>query len=245
MTENMLTLLNTATLNGEKLLAVLLDPDKADLKHLNKTQLDTVDIIFVGSSILTSHSTDSLCKRIKELTDTPIVLFPGNYGQITPHADAILFLSLISGRNAEYLIGQQVIGAPLVKQAKLECIPTGYMLIGEDNHTAASYITQSAPIPHSKTDIGASTALAGEMLGLKCIYIDGGSGARTPISEYMIRAVKDSISIPLIVGGGIRSIEQAELAWEAGADVVVIGTVIEKSPELFDEFIVSRNVWKS
>jgi putative glycerol-1-phosphate prenyltransferase len=164
-----------------------------------------------------------------------VVLFPGDNLQINSHADAILFLSLISGRNPDLLIGKHVISAPILKDSGIEVVSTGYMLIDGGTPTSVSYMSNTTPIPANKRDIAVCTAMAGEMLGLKLIFMDAGSGALNPVGENMISAVKKSIDIPLIVGGGIRSAEKAKAAFEAGADVVVVGNAIESNKDLIRE----------
>lgn len=224
---------------GKKQLAVLVDPDKTEGKALDlivSTSIDSgVDYFFVGGSLLINNQFEQVIKVLKKANDIPVVLFPGNSLQMSPRADAILFLSLISGRNAEMLIGRHVISAPYLKLSSLEVIPTGYMLIESGKPTAVSYMSNSNPIPADKDDIAMCTAMAGEMLGLKLIFMDAGSGAINPVSETMISHVKQSIEVPLIVGGGIRTPEQARKSARAGADLLVIGNAIEKSPSLINE----------
>jgi phosphoglycerol geranylgeranyltransferase len=224
--------------NKKKKLALLFDPDK----FKNTTALENgiaagVDYIFVGGSLLTKGSLQRCVDTIKKHTGIPLVLFPGSPDQIDPKADGILFLSLISGRNADNLIGKHVISAPILKKTSLEIIPTGYMLIDGGNTTSAAYMSNTLPIPHNKSDIAACTAMAGEMLGLRLIYMDTGSGALRPVSEKMIKEVKKHIRIPLIIGGGIKSPETAYDLCCAGADMLVIGTVAEQSPELIQEIV--------
>jgi putative glycerol-1-phosphate prenyltransferase len=190
----------------------------------------------VGGSLLTSDTLYHCVRTLKENSNIPVVLFPGNTYQIARNADAMLFLSLISGRNPEMLIGMHVLAAPYIKLAGLETIPTGYMLIDSGKPTAVTYMSNSFPIPNDKKDIAACTAMAGEMLGLKLIYMDAGSGADKTIPEDMIRFVKDSIDVPLVVGGGIKSPEQLQSILDAGADVAVVGNRFEAHPELIREF---------
>ena len=192
-------------------------------------------MFFVGGSLLTNDSLDSCLEILKSNSDIPVVLFPGNAMQVNDKADAILFLSLISGRNAEMLIGKQVITAPILKQSSLEVLPTGYMLIDSGKPTTVSYMSNTTPIPYEKNAVAACTAMAGEMLGLKFIFMDGGSGALTPISEKMIAKVRQSIDTPLIIGGGISSGEKAAANCHAGADVIVVGNAIEKDEALIEE----------
>ncbi len=224
---------------NRKQLAVLIDPDKQNEKSLlhliNLAENARVDFFFVGGSLLIEGRFEETIAVIKKHSKIPVVIFPGNNYQVSKRADAILFLSLISGRNPEFLIGQHVIAAPSIKEAQLEVIPTGYLLIDGGRTSSTSYITQTVPIPNDKPDIAVATALAGEMLGMKAIYLEAGSGAINTVSQAMIKAVKENISVPLIVGGGIRSSEQAEEICKAGADIIVVGNVLEKEPELLLE----------
>lgn len=230
----------------KKSIAVLVDPDKAEdpgkLMHLiNLASENCVDFFFVGGSLVTSANLSEVVKHIKENVNIPVVLFPGNAIQVDASADAILFLSLISGRNPELLIGQHVVAAPILKNTKLEVISTGYMLINSGKITSVAYISNTTPIPDDKYSLAASTAMAGEMLGLQTIYIDAGSGAEKEISQRMIAAVRKSISVPLIVGGGIDSAPKAIAALEAGADMIVVGNALEKDPNLLTE--VSERIY--
>lgn len=221
---------------GEKLFAVLIDPDKFHSPEvIRRAELAKADFILVGGSILTNGNFEDCISTIKRMTDLPVIIFPGNNLQISSNADAILLLSLISGRNPEFLIGKHVVAAPLLKSSELEIIPTGYMLIESGKPTTASYISNTSPIPHDKADIALCTALAGEMLGLKLIYMDAGSGALTPVSSRMIKQVSSEISIPLIVGGGINTPQLAKAACEAGADIVVVGNAIEKDMNIIEK----------
>ena len=221
-----------------KRIALLIDPDKFKSDTILKNGIAAgVDFIFVGGSLLSQGSLQRCVEIIKKTTDIPLVLFPGATDQIDPHADGILFLSLISGRNPDNLIGKHVISAPLLKKTSLEIIPTGYMLIDGGSSTSASYMSNTIPIPYTKSDIAVCTAMAGEMLGLKLIYLDTGSGSHKPVSTTMVRDVKKNIDIPLIVGGGIRTAENAYDICTAGADMIVIGTVAEQSPELIMELV--------
>ena len=226
--------------DGKKSIAVLIDPDKVDdpskLLHLTNLAAETcVDFFFVGGSLITTSNLGQVVRLIKENVTIPVVLFPGNFMQVEPNADALLFLSLISGRNPELLIGQHVIAAPILKNTKLEIIPTGYILINSGPITSVAYISNTTPIPDDKYSLGACTAMAGEMLGLQSIYLDAGSGAEREISVRMIAAVRKSVSIPLIVGGGINTSQKALNALEAGADMIVIGNALEKKPNLLSE----------
>lgn len=223
----------------QKLFAVLIDPDKvrpAEIPALVQLALDArVDYLLVGGSLVISNHLDECIQAIKSLTDIPVILFPGSPSQISRYADALLYLSLISGRNPELLIGQHVISAPFVKQSGLEIMSTGYMVIDGGAPTTVSYISNANPIPSDKNEIALCTALAGEMLGMKLIYMDAGSGARTPIRESMIAAVAEQITVPLIIGGGITDPEKAYRNCRAGADLIVVGNAIEKDPGLIRE----------
>jgi len=225
--------------DGLKQFAVLIDPDKADDKAiaaLAKTAGDNkADYFFVGGSLLINNRLDDCIRILKDAAGIPVVLFPGNTLQMSWRADAILFLSLISGRNAEMLIGRHVVAAPYLKLSPLEVISTGYMVIESGKPTAVSYMSNSNPIPSDKNDIAMCTAMAGEMLGLKLIFMDAGSGAINPVSSDMISNVKQTIEVPLIVGGGIRTPERAAESAAAGADILVIGNAFEKDPGLIHE----------
>lgn len=216
-----------------KQLAVLVDPDKLTNKEIEKTainaQIAESDYIFVGGSLLINDSLHQSIQIIKDNCNLPVIIFPGSNYQLSSNADAILFLSLISGRNPEMLIGMHVIAAPYIKLSGLETLATGYMLIDSGKPTSVSYMSNSFPIPSDKKDIAACTAMAGEMLGLKMIYMDAGSGAKKSIPEEMIRFVKDSLDIPLMVGGGVKSPELLSEKYKAGADIVVIGTHFENN----------------
>ena len=225
---------------GKKSIAVLIDPDKAEdvirLKHLvHLANENCVDFFFVGGSLITMPNLTEVIQVIKEDVNIPVVLFPGSAMQIDPSADAILFLSLISGRNPDLLIGQHVQAAPILKNNHMEVMPTGYMLISSGRTTSVAYISNTTPIPEDKYSLAACTALAGEMLGLRLIYLDAGSGAEREISARMISAVRKSITVPMIVGGGINTPQKALSALEAGADMIVIGNALEKSPDLLTE----------
>ena len=223
-----------------KKLAVLIDPDKPSdaqiLSMVEKANAADVDFFFVGGSLLVTDSLDHCIKLIKEHCDIPVLIFPGNSLQISKYCDGFLLLSLISGRNPEMLIGRHVIAAPYLKLYGNEIIPTGYMLIDSGKATSVTYMSDTTPIPHDKDDIAMCTAIAGEMLGLKLIYLEAGSGALMPVSTSMISKVSQMIKIPLIVGGGIKTPEMAADAVKAGADVIVIGTAFEKEPEMLKKF---------
>lgn len=213
--------------------AILIDPDKTNsadslLPLVRKIELLNPAFIFVGGSTVSPEDFENCTSTIKKLTDTPVILFPGSHHQISSHADGILFLSLISGRNPDFLIGHQVESAHLLKKMDIETIPTGYLLIDGGKTTAVSYVSQTTPIPADQIQIAVNTAIAGEMLGLKAIFLDAGSGALTPVSAAMIKAVKENINIPLIVGGGLKNTFEIDAALNSGADLIVIGNRIEE-----------------
>ncbi|HRJ28687.1 MAG TPA: geranylgeranylglyceryl/heptaprenylglyceryl phosphate synthase [Cyclobacteriaceae bacterium] len=233
---------------GKKSIAVLVDPDKvADasaLQHLiNLASENCVDYFFVGGSLVTTTNLSEIVKQIKENVNLPVILFPGNSIQIEPSADGILFLSLISGRNPELLIGQHVVAAPILRNTRLEVLPTGYMLISSGRTTSVAYISNTTPIPDDKYSLAACTAMAGEMLGLQLMYLDAGSGAEKEISARMISAVRKAIHTPLLVGGGINTAQKARTALEAGADMIVIGNALEKDPNLLIEIADKVYEW--
>ncbi len=234
-----LELINTARSTGKKQFAVLADPDKLGndaVENLCKHAVQAkADYIFVGGSLLTSSNLSNCIRRIRYACPLPVVLFPGNPLQIDEQADAILFLSLISGRNPDLLIGNHVISAPLIREKKLEAIATGYMLVESGTVTAVRYMSNTQPLPNDKPDIAACTAMAGEMLGMKLIFMDAGSGAQQPVPPSLIHAVRQSVNIPIIVGGGIRTPELATAACKSGADLVVVGNHLEKDPALMHE----------
>lgn len=224
----------------QKHLAVLIDPDsienESQLVNICQRSNDaSVDFILVGGSLITNGFFEKCIQIIKLHTQIPVVLFPGNIMQVSKDADAILLLSLISGRNPDLLIGKHVLAAPMLKQSGLEIIPTGYMLIDGGNITSVSYMSNTTPIPAEKHSIAACTAMAGEMLGLQVTYMDAGSGAQHPISTKIISAVRESVNGPIFIGGGIKTAEGAVAACNAGADVVVVGNAFEKEPELINQ----------
>jgi phosphoglycerol geranylgeranyltransferase len=228
-----------AKTNKKKKFVVLIDPDKlrlASMDQLLKLSADCgVDYFFIGGSLIVNDMLDNVLKKIKEQCNIPLILFPGNSYQLSYRADAILFLSLISGRNADLLIGKHVISAPFLKMSGLEIISTGYMLIDGGKPTTVQYMSNTIPIPSNKSDIALCTALAGEMLGLKMIYLDAGSGAINPVPTSMIEAVSSTVNIPLIIGGGIRKPETIEANLKAGADIIVVGNALEEDPGLITE----------
>lgn len=224
---------------GQKSFAVLIDPDKVNPALLDeiidRSVAAHVDYFLVGGSLVISNHLDACIQQLKQNCNIPVLLFPGGPSQVSKYADALLYLSLISGRNPELLIGQHVVSAPFVKLSGLEIMPTGYIVIDGGAPTTVSYISNAAPIPADKNDIAMCTAMAGEMLGMKLIYMDAGSGAKRPISESMIKTVADQIAAPLIIGGGITNPENAYLNCKAGADVIVVGNAIEKDVSLIKQ----------
>jgi len=222
-----------------KSFAVLIDPDKVNAQKIdNLTSLAVearADYLLVGGSLVISNHLDEVVQRIKKNCSIPVILFPGTPSQVSKYADGLLYLSLISGRNPELLIGQHVISAPFVKKSGLEIISTGYIVVDGGAPTTVSYISNATPIPADKNEIAMCTAMAAEMLGMKLIYMDAGSGAKRPVNEEMIAAVAQQIEIPLIIGGGIKSPEKAYLNCKAGADLIVIGNAIERDSSLIKE----------
>ena len=226
--------------SNQKSLAVLIDPDVYGddakiLKLLSTLEDCKIDFFFIGGSLLKNPDISKLIQCLKSNSSIPLILFPGNGLYLDPDVDAILFLSLISGRNPEMLIGQHVIVASALKESKVEVIPTGYILIDGGQPTSVSYLSFTTPIPNDKSEIASSTAIAGELLGMKLIYLEAGSGAAVPVPEKVIQHVSHSIDIPLIVGGGINTTERAINALHAGADIIVIGNKIEQYPEFIKD----------
>ncbi|MCK6618057.1 MAG: geranylgeranylglyceryl/heptaprenylglyceryl phosphate synthase [Cyclobacteriaceae bacterium] len=234
---NILNLLYQKQAHGKKSIAVLIDPDKVadriQLQHLiDLASENCVDFFLVGGSLVTTVNSAEIITQIKQSVSLPVILFPGNAMQVEPTADGIFFLSLISGRNPELLIGQHVVAAPVIRNTRLEVLPTGYLLINSGRTTSVAYMSNTTPLPDDKYSLAACTAMAGEMLGLKLIYLDAGSGAEKEISAKMISAVRKAVSVPLIVGGGINTPDKAQAALQAGADMIVVGNALEKEPNL-------------
>lgn len=227
-----------AKIENRKLLAILLDPDKIILEDLNRLILKINESpathIFIGGSVVENTILDDLIVRIKQDCVLPVVLFPGHPSQISNHADAILFLSLLSGRNPDYLIEHQVKAAPILKQTNLEILSTGYILIESGSETAVERVSKTKPLDRDNLDLALATAQAGEMLGSKLIYLEAGSGAQNAVSLTMIEYVAQNIAIPLIVGGGIVDLQGIQKAYQSGADLVVIGTAFEKDTNFFN-----------
>lgn len=226
---------------GKSGFAVLVDPDKvapADMQYLAELCNDAgVNYLLMGGSLVVEHQLEACVQRFKAESDIPVVLFPGSPAQVTPYADALLYLSLISGRNPELLIGQHVVSAPAVRASGLEVISTGYMVVDGGVPTTVSYMSHSAPIPANKPEIALCTAWAGELQGKHIIYMDAGSGAKNPVSEEMLHKVSSHIEIPLFVGGGIQTPEKVYTNCKAGANIVVVGNAIERDPLLIRELV--------
>ncbi|HUW91557.1 MAG TPA: geranylgeranylglyceryl/heptaprenylglyceryl phosphate synthase [Bacteroidales bacterium] len=222
----------------KKMVAQLIDPDKFSDESLSVTTGNAnsagIDFFLAGGS-LTSRPINTMIEKLRQLSDIPVILFPGNLVQLTDTADAVFLLSLISGRNPELLIGNHVVAAPFLKHIRERLIPVGYMLIDCGGGTSVEYMSQTSPIPYDKNDIAVATALAGEMLGMRAIYLEGGSGAGKPVSPSMIRAVREEVSIPIITGGGLNSPEKISEAFSAGTDLVVIGNGCERNPALITD----------
>jgi len=212
---------------------VLIDPDKLSLNDsielAIRAEQEDADVIFIGGSLLSTPIFDELVKQIKAVVTIPVIIFPGGVQQISRYADAILFMSVISGRNPDLLIGQHVMGAPIVKMLSLEAIATGYMLIESGKMTSAEFMSNTKPIPRDKAQIAVAHALAAEYLGMKLIYLEAGSGALHPVPDEMIQAVARNAALPIIVGGGIRTPDVAKQKVAAGASFIVTGNVLEKS----------------
>lgn len=223
---------------GNKLIALLLDPDKVEIQEIEtiskKINSTKINLIFVGGSIVDDFATETFIKELKKHCLLPILIFPGNCNQITQHADALLFLSLLSGDNPEYLIHQQVKAAPILKNLNLEVIPTGYILIDGGNKSAIQRVSNTLPIPQNEISKISDTALAGQFMGKQLIYLEAGSGAINPVQSNIISEVKKATTVPIIVGGGLRSKKTIDLAFDSGADIVVIGTIFEQDENFLE-----------
>jgi putative glycerol-1-phosphate prenyltransferase len=243
---NLLEIIKKNTERKRKMLAVLLDPDivcceKTTDRIISLLGENLPDFIFVGGSHTTARI-DLLIEKLKKALDIPLVLFPGNASQFSPRADALLNISLLSGRNADFLIGQHVVSAAAIKRSGIEVIPTAYLLIEGGKTSSVEYMSNTRPVPRDKKQIALSTALAGELLGMQLVYLEAGSGALLPVPEEMTGYVKENISLPLIVGGGIRTAEQLLGAYRAGADLVVAGNVFETEAQKIKDFVeISRS----
>ena len=227
----------------EKQVALLIDPDNYEKESLIKTvdfaNRFNIDFILLGGSLI-SKPVNPVIDLVKENSSIPVILFPGSLLQLSDRADGILLLSLVSGRNPDYLIGNHIIAAPMLKKSNLEIISTAYVLIESGVSTSVEYMSFTKPIPSNKPEIAIATALASEMLGFKIIYLEAGSGAQSPVPESIIEGVKENVSIPVIVGGGIRSKDDAKKIFQAGADIIVVGNAIEKNPALLEEITALR-----
>ncbi len=221
---------------GLKQLAVLIDPDKINYRLIDLSKKNGVDHLLIGGSIVTESNITICIQEIKKRCSIPVTIFPGSYLQLSNEADAFLLLSLISGRNPELLIGNHVMAAQSLKKSKLEIIPTGYILIDAGESTAVQYISNTMPIPANKPEIAVATAIAGELLGLKLIYLEAGSGALHPVNECIIKSVRKAIDLPIIVGGGINNSTKVKNALNAGADMIVIGNALEQNENHIIEF---------
>ncbi len=223
---------------GKKSLAVLIDPDKTEKlsELISQAKKSPPDFFFIGGSLLSEGKLESCIQHIRAACSVPIILFPGNEMQVTATADALLLLSVISGRNPELLIGRHVAAAGIIQSSGLEIISTGYILVESGAPTAVSYISNTQPIPRDKKSIAAMTAMAGEQLGMKLIYLEAGSGAMLPVPIEMIEAVRKNITVPIITGGGLKTSAEIKERCEAGADIIVIGNILEENPELLKEF---------
>lgn len=224
-------LIDTISAKGAAFL-ILIDPDKISgeklVTFINKCEENGVDGFLIGGSLMMNGDLSTTISTIKNNCSIPAVVFPGSVSQVTPNADAVLFLSLISGRNPEHLIGKHVLAAPLMKAYGIESIPTGYILVESGSVTTAEYISGSRPIPRNKPEIAAATALAAQYLGMKVVYLEGGSGAQLSVPNEMISVVSECLDIPVIVGGGIRSAECAREKVESGAKIIVTGNHFEQ-----------------
>ena len=218
-------------LQHKRLFAVLIDPEKTATDDSLKLRTEAADLVFIGGSTANRSMTEHLVQRLKDITDKPLVLFPGNPSQLSSRADALLFLSLLTTRNAEYLIGQQIAAANSIQAAHIETIPMGYILIDGGRVSSVERVSGSSPLPQTDLETIVSTAIAGCLLGKRLIYLEAGSGAAVPVRQEVIQAVRSAINVPLIVGGGICTPEQMKQAYQAGADIVVIGNHLEKHPE--------------
>lgn len=225
--------------------AMLVDPDKSSPEQIGRLtklfETAAPDVILVGGSLL-MNPIEPVVELLKASTHVPVYLFPGDVTQLSDRADGILLLSLISGRNPDFLIGNHVIAAPRLRRSGIDVIPTGYMLIENGHSTSVEYVSNTRPIPAGKTDLAVATALAGEMLGMQMLYLEAGSGAARTVGIDMIRAIRAAVDIPLVVGGGIRSTDEASRVYDAGADLVVIGTFLEEYPDKIREFARLRDL---
>lgn len=245
MNHDLLKLFSSRKAHAVKSVAVLVDPDDVDFDSLptfvTACEDSGVHYFFVGGSLISSGNLTATVRLLKSLTDLPVILFPGNHAHLTEHADAVLLLSLVSGRNPDFLIGQHVLAAPALKRADVQVLSTAYLLIDGGAETTVSYISNTKPIPNDKPDIAAATVMAAELIGMRLAYLDAGSGAKNPVSPKVIQSVANAVDMPIIVGGGLRSIEAIEVAFRQGADVVVIGNALEENPDFAYKLAVLVN----
>jgi phosphoglycerol geranylgeranyltransferase len=229
-----------------KQLAVLIDPDDAGHVKLDRMlQIGEPDLWLVGGSMIYDGSVEETVHLIRKKSQKPCVIFPASPTHISSEADAFLLLSLMSGRNPDLLVGKHVEAAMMLKRSGLEIIPTAYLLIDGGITTTAHFVSQTMPLPNHKPALAASTALAAEQLGMKLVYLDSGSGARQPVSESLIKAVRQAVDLPIVTGGGIKSAEQAYAAWQSGSDVVVVGNALEDNPDFLTELLETRSLFQS
>lgn len=242
---NILAQIQQAAKSNQKQLAILVDPDDVDSIEMliDKLKVSPPDYIFVGGSVIVKDNFDEVVSELKKANIAPVVLFPGDKSQISKDADGILLLSLISGRNPEYLIGQHVSAAPVLKKWGKEIIPTSYLLIEGGNVTSVQKVSQTTPLSQDNVEYIRNTALAGEQIGHQLVYLEAGSGANLEVSQEIIKTVYKTLTIPVLVGGGIRTAEKAKQAWQSGATVVVIGTAFEKGELDLDELLIQRDEW--
>ncbi len=227
---------------------VLIDPDRKN-ENLLESRVESanesgVDALFVGGSLMMDRKCKERVKRIKDVSNIPVIFFPGGVGQLNAYYDAMLFMSVISGRNPHYLIGEQAIAAPIVKDIGMETIPTGYILMDGGAGSTVEFMSGTRPIPMNRSDIAVAHALAGQYLGMKLIYLEAGSGAKEPVAKNVVEAVTETLDIPVIVGGGIRNAETASEKVKAGASIIVTGTVIEENSSLMSELADAIH-WKN
>tara|TARA_Y100001970_G_scaffold23054_1_gene26997 strand:+ start:3241 stop:3978 length:738 start_codon:yes stop_codon:yes gene_type:complete len=227
---------------------VLIDPDKEDdnsiINRVKNANNSGVDALFVGGSIMMDINYNSIVKKIKSLSNIPVILFPGGVGQLNKHFDAMLFMSLISGRNPRFLIEEQVLAAPIVDNMNIETISTGYILVNGGSNSSVEFMSSTKPIPMERVEITVAHALAGQYLGMKLIYLEAGSGAIHPVTTEVIKAVRDAIDLPIIVGGGIKTPEKARDAVEAGASIIVTGNILEQDDNCVQEFADAIHIQK-
>jgi putative glycerol-1-phosphate prenyltransferase len=239
--KNILATFKEARTNNNKLLAILIDPDKFNDENIIEViNTQQVDFVLVGGSLITHGNLELTIQLLKSKCNKPIIIFPSSASHISENADAIFLLSLISGRNPEYLISQHVQAAPIISKLNIETLSVSYILIDGGNLTSVAYISNTTPIPAEKSDLILATALAGELIGHQLIYLEAGSGAKTNVSDHSIRLIKSQTNNPIVVGGGIRDAQTAKKLWEAGADCLVIGNAAENNLNIIEEIAKAR-----